>query len=72
MTPEERASEVFKKLKWKQACIDAIRDAVAAEREACAQIADTDSILDWAGGSTGNAKGTAIRIASAIRARGEK
>jgi hypothetical protein len=49
-----------------------IREAVNAEREACAEIAETDSILDWVGGSTGNAKGTAIRIACAIRARNEK
>lgn len=42
---------------------------VAAEREAAAQLAELDSVLDWVGGSTGNAKGTAMRIAAAIRAR---
>ena len=49
-----------------------LREAVKAEREVCAEIAETDSILDWAGGSTGNAKGTAIRIARAIRARNDE
>lgn len=43
--------------------------ATTAERKACAEIAETDSILDWVGGSTGNAKGTAMRIAKAIRER---
>ncbi len=48
------------------------REAVKAEREACAKIAETDSILDWVGSSTGNAKGTAVQIANAIRARKKK
>lgn len=39
----------------------------AHEREACAVTAETDAVLDWSGGSTGNAKGTAQRIAAAIR-----
>lgn len=42
--------------------------ADAARRE-CAGIAKMDSILDWAGGSTGNAKGTSNRIAAAILER---
>jgi len=48
--------------------LSGIREAVEAERERCAKLAELDSVLDWAGGSTGNAKGTAIRIARAIRA----
>lgn len=44
-------------------------EAVRAEREACAREAEMDSVLDWGGGSTGNAKGTARRIVAAIRAR---
>ncbi len=44
-----------------------IYSAVAKERERCASLAELDSILDWVGGSTGNAKGTAMRIAKAIR-----
>lgn len=48
------------------------RRGAEAEREECAQIAEMDSILDWAGGSTGSAKGTAKRIANAIRARSTK
>lgn len=36
--------------------------------EACAEIAERDSVLDWAGGSTGNAVGTRIKIHKQIRA----
>ena len=36
-------------------------------REQAAQLAEQDSMLDWAGGSTGNAKGTARRIAASLR-----
>lgn len=49
----------------------AIREAVAAaivqERERCARVAESDSVLEMIGGSTGNAKGTALRIARVIR-----
>lgn len=45
----------------------ALAEEREAERERCAQIAEQDSLLNWAGGSTGNAKGTAIWIAAAIR-----
>lgn len=47
----------------------ATEQAVAQECEACAQLAERDDILDLSGGSTGNAKGTAINIARVIRAR---
>lgn len=36
--------------------------------EACAEIATRDSVLDWAGGSTGNAVGTREKIKQQIRA----
>jgi hypothetical protein len=52
------------------ACLDQEFESVRAEeREECAKIAEWDSVLDWVGGSTGNAKGTAKRIAAAIRNR---
>jgi hypothetical protein len=47
--------------------IDAIDKALQAERERAAKIAESDSIISWVGGSTGDAKGTARRIAAAIR-----
>lgn len=46
----------------------AIREAVVEAYETAAQLAETDSILSWVGGSTGDAKGTAVNIARAIRA----
>jgi len=47
--------------------MEIISAALQEERERAAKIAEMDSILDWVGGSTGNAKGTANRIAAAIR-----
>ena len=41
---------------------------VLVSREAVLEICNMDSILDWVGGSTGNAKGTAKRIAQAVSA----
>lgn len=52
---------------------DAVSDAVAAEREACAEIAtDEDNIVDVPGYSAqlGDARATARKIEKAIRARG--
>ena len=40
----------------------------AEERERCAKIAEQDSVLSWAGGSTGCAALTAQNIAAEIRA----
>lgn len=66
----EVPSEVFNPAR--REIMTAFNEAVANEREACAEIAGLDSILDWSGGSTGNAKGTAIRIEKAIRARNQE
>lgn len=48
---------------WEEARKAALEEVIA--------IASQDSMLDWRGGSTGSAKGTAMRIAAAIRALGE-
>lgn len=40
--------------------------------EACAKVAECDSVLSWIGGSTGNAKMTADNIAQAIRQLSKK
>ena len=80
MTPEERADQIRPLLSvvaWRRELATAIREAVAderrkavaEEREACAKVAEQDSLKDWIGGSTGNAVGTAKNIAAAIRAR---
>jgi selenocysteine lyase/cysteine desulfurase len=49
--------------------IDTIEKALCDRDERAAKIAEQDSIISWAGGSTGDAKGTAKRIASAIRGK---
>lgn len=45
-----------------------VEDLRREERERCANIARQNSVLDWVGGSTGNAIGTAKRIVAAILA----
>lgn len=52
MTPEERAKETLKKFHRDCDCeheerliADAIRAAVAEEREACAEVADADGVI---------------------------
>ena len=70
----ERTQIVYEaKNHWQARALNAeqrVAQAVREEQEACAKESELDSVLDWVGGSTGNAKGTAIRIAQAIRARG--
>jgi hypothetical protein len=61
------AERIAEWLQTKEQLIDMIETALLAERERAAKIAESDSIISWAGGSTGDAKGTARRIAATIR-----
>ena len=76
MTPERaKAEEIAHQAPqvYRADLAEDIEAALLAERrrvvEECAKVAEQDSMLDWIGGSTGNAKGTAMTIVAAIRAR---
>jgi len=47
--------------------LDAIELLIKARDERAALIAERDSMIDWRNGTLGDAKATALRIASAIR-----
>ena len=69
----EMADELRRLHAENEALLSAVSEAVAAEREACAEIAtDEDNIVDVPGYSAqlGDAMATARKIEKAIRARG--
>ena len=72
--PEKRIKLIPREIEADIATV--IREATAqARREALEEAAKTcelDSVLDWIGGSSGNAKGTAKKCAAAIRSLGAK
>ena len=74
MTPEKRAEELWELL-WNESgpegeddCLQAIREAIAAEREACALVADTIDRQDEIDNGIAMT-GAAGQVAAAIRDR---
>jgi transcription antitermination factor NusG len=67
-------TEMFEGMKRKEPAEEAHENdvaygAVLKEREVCAKVAEDPEAIRWAGGSTGDARGTAANIARLIRAR---
>ena len=76
MTAEERLESVRSKLgsrsftEWNVLFVEAFREAVAEEREACAMLAEYEADND--AGFDATASVICLSIAAAIRARGAK